>query len=269
MSEERPEEQMESDSEDRSADSGSGEPIGSESAKEPAASESTEVPLGDTAGEQPEIESEDAADQQIVADAADPIADSPDEAMESSPDGEAVEPTEGSRFGRFLKRALRWVVALLIIFTLGIVAMQIVRVSPLIDERNSFEDSLSEAQATQQDLQAELDRLEGVEAENQELSSSLQQFEARVAVLNMLVDVTRAQLALAREDPAGVAAALMETGEKLTLLSDLVSADELTGLRERLVLVLSEVDADPFAAEHDLEILANTLLEIKAELAAE
>ena len=269
MSEERPEEQMESDSEDRSADSSSGEPIGSESAKEPAASESTEAPIGDTAGEQPEIESDDAADQQIVTDALDPLADSPNEAMDAPPDGEAVEPTEGSRFGRFLKRALRWVVALLIIFTLGIVAMQILRVGPLIDERNSLEDSLAEAQATQQDLRAELDRLESVEAENQELTRSLLQFEARLGVLNILVDVTRAQLALAQEDATGVAAALQETGDKLNFLRDLVGASELTGLRERLVLVLSEVDGDPFAAERDLEILANTLLEIEAGLAAE
>ena len=269
MSEERPEEKMESDSEDRSADSSSVKPIGSESAKEPAASESTEARLGDIAGEQPEIESEDAADQQVVTDSADPRADTRDEAMELPPDGEAIEPTEGSRFGRFLNRALRWVVALLIIFTLGIVAMQIVRVGPLIDERNSLEDSLAGARATQQDLQTELDRLEGVEAENQDLSRSLQQFEARLAVLNILVDVTRAQLALAREDPAGVAAALQETGDKLNFLRDLVGASELTGLRERLVLVLSEVDGDPFAAERDLEILANRLLEIEAELASE
>jgi hypothetical protein len=215
--------------------------------------------------EQPDEPMGSESEEQMVADSAE----SADMEMESLPDEEAMETQEESRFGRFLKRALRWVVVVLVVFTIGVVAMQIVRVGPLIDERNSLDQSLAEAHASQQDLQAELDRLEGVEAENEELARALQQTETRLAVLNILVDITRAQLALAQEDPAGVAAALQETGEKLNLLRDLIGAGELNGLRERLVLVLSEVDGDPFAAERDLEILANTLLEIERELTAE
>jgi hypothetical protein len=265
MSEEQPEERMESDSENHPTGNETEEPIGSASVNDP---------VEDTAEPQLRTESEDSlggdsAEQQIVPDSADPSADSADEELESLPDGEAMETTEESRLGRFFKRALRWVVVVLVIFTLGVVAMQIVRVGPLVDERNNLDQSLAEAQATQQDLQAELNRLEGVEAENEELTRSLQQSEARLAVLNILVDVTRAQLALAQEDTDSVAAALQETGEKLNLLRDLVGAGELDGLRERLVLVLSEVDGDPFAAERDLEILANTLLEIERELATD
>ncbi len=244
MSEEQPEEQMGSDSKPP-AENAAQEPIGSESS------------VGDT------------AEQQIVTDSAEPSAESADEEMESLPDGEAMETTEESRVRRFFKRALRWVVVVLVIFTLGVAAMYFVRVRPLEDERDSLNQSLAEEQATRQGLQAELDRLEGVEAENQSLSLSLQQSEARLAVLNILVDVTRAQLALAQEDTVSVAAALQETGERLNSLRDLVGADELTGLRERLVLVLSEVDGDPFAAERDLEILANTLLAIERGLATE
>ncbi len=261
MSEELPEEQMGSDSEAPAEDAAQ-DPIGSEAS------------VGDTAepqlGTAPEDAlAGDAAEQQIVTDSVEPSAESADEELESLPDGEAIETTEESRVGRFFKRALRWVVVVLVIFTLGVIAMQIVRVGPLTDERNSLDQSLAEEQATRQGLQAEIDRLQGVEAENQSLSLSLQQSEARLAVLNILVDVTRAQLALAQEDTVSVAAALQETGEKLNLLRDLVGADELTGLRERLVLVLSEVDGDPFAAERDLEILANTLLAIERELATD
>ncbi len=264
MSEEQPEEQMGSDSE-APAENAAQDPIGPESA---------EASVADTAEPQLGTESEDAlagdaAEQQIVTDSAEPSAERADEEMESLPDGEAMETTEESRVGRFFKRALRWVVVVLAIFTLGVIAMQIVRVGPLTDERNSLDQSLAEAQATRQGLQTELDRLQGVEAENEELARSLQQSEARLAVLDILVDVTRAQLALAQEDTVSVAAALQETGERLNSLRDLVGANELTGLRERLVLVLSEVDGDPFAAERDLEILANTLLAIERELATE
>jgi hypothetical protein len=264
MSDEQPEEQMGTES----------EPPAENTVQEPRGSESEAASVGDPAEPQPGTETDDAfggdaAEQQIVTDSAEPSAESADEEMESLPDGEAMETKEESRVGRFFKRALRWVVVVLIIFTLGVVAMQIVRVGPLTDERNSLDQSLAEAQATGQGLQAELDRLEGVEAENEELARSLQQSEARLVVLNILVDVTRAQLALAQEDTASVAAALQETGQKLNSLRDLVGEDELTGLRERLVLVLSEVDGDPFAAERDLEILANTLLAIERELATE
>ena len=260
MSDEQPKERMESDSEDHS--------VGNE-AEEPMRSDSANAPVGDTAephvvSKPEDVSAEDAAEQRTVTD----FVESSDAEIERLPDVEAVEGAEESRIGRFFKRALRWVVALLIVFTLGVVAMQIVRVRPLTEEQNSLDQWLADAQAAQQDLQNELNRLEGVEAENQELTLSLEQSEARLVVLNILVDITRAQLALTQEDTAGVAAALQDTGEKLKLLRDLVREDDLTGLRERLVLVLSEVDEDPFAAERDLEILANTLLEIEREMAA-
>lgn len=192
--------------------------------------------------------------------------------QEARADPGSVVTKEGSRFGRFLRRLLRWGVLLLVTFTLGVVAMHFVQVQPLRAERNDLTQSLVEAEETRQELQAEIDDLEGVEAENQVLTESIKQREARLMLLNVLVDVTRAQLALAQDEPVGVAAALQATGEKLRSLRDLLgtsAAADLEGSRERLVLVLSEVDGDPFAAERDLEILANTILEIERELSGE
>ena len=185
------------------------------------------------------------------------------------------EAPESSGFGHFLKRGLRWAVFLLVVFTIGVVLMQIVRVGPLRDEVDALNQSLSDSEAAQQALQTEVSRLEGVEASNQNLGEQIQNLNdtlerarARQELLNVLVDVTRAQLALAQEDPLRVADALESTGDRLSALSDLVDASELESMRERLMLVLSEVDSDPFAAQRDLEILANTLLEIEQELSA-
>jgi len=235
MSEEQPEERLDSEAEHSSAENLAEESIESES------------PAGDAA--EPQLGTE--------------TVDSPDEQQQ------ALVETKDSRVGGFLKRALRWVVVFLVVFTLGIVAMQFVRVRPLTDERDSLSQSLAEAQAAQQELEQEIDRLEGVEQENQALSEALQKTEVKLALLNILVDVTRAQLALAQEDPVRVAAALEGTGEKLATLRDLMQDSDLEGIRERLVLVLAEADADPFAAERDLEILANILLEIERELSGE
>lgn len=206
-----------------------------------------------------ESDPEDAAEQKIGTEISDG----------ERPEPDTPETKDESRTGRFLKRVFRWAVLLLIIFMLGVVALEIVQVRPLRAERDSLDQSLVEAGAIQQELQAEIDRLEGVEEENQVLAASLNQAEARLVLLNVLVDVTRAQLALAQDDPVRVAAALRGTGEKLGSLRDLLGPTELDGLRERLVLVLSEVDDDPFAAERDLEILANTLLEIEREQSEE
>ncbi len=257
MSEEQPEEQIGSEAE---------HPSGGNLAEEPSEPELEEDSGEDAAEPQSGIEPEDAptgeaAGQQLATE----TVDSPDEEPKAPPAEEAKD----SRVGGFLKRALRWVVIILVVFTLGIVAMQFVRVRPLTDERDSLSQSLAEAQAAQQELGAEINRLEGVEQENQALSEALQQTEVKLALLNILVDVTRAQLALAQEDPLRVAAALQGTGEKLATLRDLMQDPALEGIRERLVLVLSEVDGDPFAAERDLEILANTLLEIERELSGE
>ena len=207
----------------------------------------------------------DAADQPTGADFS-----AGSQELRADPDSSVTK--DESRFGRFLRRLLRWGVLVLVIFTSGVVAMHFVQVQPLRAERNDLTQSLVEAEQTQQELQAEIDKLEGVEAENQVLTESIKQTEARLTLLNVLVDVTRAQLALAQDEPVGVAAALQGTGEKLRSLRDLLgtsAAAELEGLRERLVLVLSEVDGDPFAAERDLEILANTILEIERELFGE
>jgi len=257
MSEEQPEEQTGSEAEDPSVGHLSEEPAESGSLND-SAEGMAEPQIG--------IESEDAlAGEAAVQQLGTESLDSPDE----RPKTPSAEEANGSRVGGFLKRALRWVVIFLVVFTLGIVAMQFVRVQPLTDERDSLSQSLAEAQAANQDLQIEIDRLEGVEQENQALSEALRQTEVKLALLNILVDVTRAQLALAQEDPLRVAAALEGTGEKLATLRDLMQDSDLEGIRERLVLVLSEVDDDPFAAERDLEILANTLLAIEQELSGE
>lgn len=180
------------------------------------------------------------------------------------------EPAAESRAGRFFRRALRWAVLALVIFALGFAATWVARVSPLQQEQNRLAQALSEAEALETDLRTELGRLEGVETENARLSGELDEAVTRLTLLSILVDVTGAQLALAQEDPLRVMAALEGTEDKLSQLSDLLepgAASDLDGLQERLLLVIDEVETDPFAAERDLEVLANTLLGIERELA--
>jgi hypothetical protein len=76
---------------------------------------------------------------------------------------------------------------------------------------------------------------------------------------------------VAQEDPVHALAALDGTAEKLARLESQLSgsdAQTVAGLAERLTLVIGEVNSDIFAAQRDLEIMANTLLELDRELFA-
>jgi hypothetical protein len=97
----------------------------------------------------------------------------------------------------------------------------------------------------------------------------LDQAQARLELLSILVDVSRSQLAVAQEDPVHALAALDGTAEKLIALEGHLSgsdAEAVQGMAERLLLVVAEVNSDIFAAQRDLEILSNTLLEMDREL---
>lgn len=188
--------------------------------------------------------------------------------------GEAAEPPPGAepkaegRLGRFLRRALRWAAAAIAVFALGVAATWFAQVRPRAQQIEALIQALAEVEAQRDQLQEQVAELEGVQRENESLRASLQEAQARLDLLSVLVDVTTAQLAIAQEDPIGAKAALEETGQTLRDLGEKLGPGEasaIASLRERVGLVLEEVDADIFAAQRDLEVLANSLLEIERE----
>ncbi len=182
---------------------------------------------------------------------------------------ELMEEKPPSRLGRFLRRLLRWAVGVMAIFVLGIGALWVTQLQPLRDRNRSLQDQLASAQAEVETLSSTVDSLRSVEAENASLQAELGDASSRLDILSVLVDVTTAQLAIAQDEPDRVSIALSDTEEKLDNLEARLSGGEaeiVRGLRERVVLVLEEVDGDIFAAERDLEVLANSLLELDRDL---
>ena len=177
-----------------------------------------------------------------------------------------------SRLGRFLRRLLRWAVAVMAIFVLGIGALWVTQVQPLRERNSNLQDQLTSAQAEVEALTSTVDTLRSVEAENESLKAELNAASSRLGILSVLVDVTTAQLGVVQLDPEGVKTALKGTQAKLIDLEGRLSGNEaetVRGLRDRVALVLDEVDGDIFAAERDLEVLANSLLELDRELFSE
>jgi len=178
-------------------------------------------------------------------------------------------PKEPSRAARLFRRALRWAAGILAVFTMGFLATWYAQVVPKAREIGSLREQQAAAESRIQTLETELETLKTVRQENQQLTEQLDQAQARLELLSILVDVSRSQLGVAQEDPVHALAALDGTAEKLAALEGHLSgsdAEAVQGMAERLQLVVAEVNADIFAAQRDLEILSNTLLEMDREL---
>lgn len=195
-----------------------------------------------------------------------------DAGMSEQPAGGQAEDApkqEPSRLGRFGRRALRWVTAVIVIFGLGFAATWLVRVRPLMDQVEQLEQRAEQAESEREQLQQRVDQLEGVEERNQELEQELLEARGHLDLLAVLVDVTSAQLEMAQENPAGATVALQDTDQKLDAMAEKLGEQQVAGIRERLQLVLDGLDSDVFAAERDLEVLSNTLVALERELFGE
>ena len=186
-----------------------------------------------------------------------PETDSEQDAIE---DDEASE--EPAKPKRRLRRFLMWAIVIFGLFAMGVAALWFVQMRPLSSELNATRVELEAAQD-------ELEALRPLEEENAQLTEELEETEAHLRLLSVLVNVTSAQLALAQDNPVVAKAALVGTIESLEELQETLSpedAETVGGLIERLELVQGEIGEDEFAAMRDLEILVNNLLLLERSL---
>ena len=184
---------------------------------------------------------------------------------------EEVEPVKPpSKLSRFLSQALRWVTGFMVVFACGVIVTWVVQVRPRTEQIGSLRAELESAHDQIDSLESEVESLRPLEGENASLRNEITTIEQRMDILSVLVDVTTAQLAIAQEDPIAAKAALAGTDDRLMALDvELIGADTMEGLRNRLALVLEEVDDNTFAAQRDLQILASNLLSLERSLFGE
>jgi hypothetical protein len=111
--------------------------------------------------------------------------------------------------------------------------------------------------------------LEGADEENEQLHVELDAARLHLNLLSVLVDVSTAQLALANSDPLAAQEALADTDSSLASLEESVAASQVEtvqNMRDRLTLVLDELEDDAFAAESDLDVLRNNILALEQSL---
>jgi chromosome segregation ATPase len=164
---------------------------------------------------------------------------------------------------------LPWLVAVLVIFTLGVGATWLARVVPQQKEIDNLEQEMENLLEAAELSASEIEDLLPLIDENAELQSDLSEAELQVEVLLIQADVASAQLALLAEDFVTAKASLAGTDTRLeVLISNLESEDRNTvqGMLTRLELVLDELGDDSFAAIRDLEVLSSNLAALERSL---
>ncbi len=194
-------------------------------------------------------------------------------AASESPEGFKQTPPKPSWLRRISRIFLHWITGILAIFAAGVVLTWFVQVRPQIERTRQLEADLEHANAVIAFLEDEVQRLEGeimleihvvVEQNLQLLGLELHEI-----ILTVIVDVSTAQLALMNNQVEEARAELAGTDSKLAELEGLLDdpeAEQVMMMRDRLALILGELDKDKVAAQSDLEILCVNLLELNETL---
>jgi hypothetical protein len=142
-----------------------------------------------------------------------------------------TEKRQPGRLQRFFRKVLIWLVVLAIVFLAGVITDHYLRYKPLQDE--------------------------------------LKTATAHVELLQVLVDVNNARLALFLDDVVGAKAALLDTQQRLDTLLPLIAIFDTNlaqSMPKRLSLIRSGLERDTETAKIDLELFTKDLLAIEGAL---
>lgn len=160
-----------------------------------------------------------------------------------------------TKFQRFIRKALLWLIIIALAFLAGIIVMQQIRVAPA-------EDRLAV-------VETELERLSPLGEENVKLAAELEIASGHLGLMQVLVDINAAQMAIANDDFQIAKAALENTDKHLAAVIPLIEAYDETlaaTLPQRLSLIQSNIGADNDTAVVDIELLVRDLLKVEADL---
>ena len=170
----------------------------------------------------------------------------------------AAPPEPPSRLTLWLRRAMVWAAGVLVVFALGAVGNWWFQVRPRAGQVQQLTTQLEAANQ-------ELESLRPKAADADRLQASLDRAELRLLTLQALARVHEARAALALgEGSQGRLPALLADGSlaRLQSLADPSAAETVGAMRERLAMAIDEIETNDFAAQGDLEILANDLYEL-------
>jgi septal ring factor EnvC (AmiA/AmiB activator) len=184
------------------------------------------------------------------------------------------------RLQRFFRKALVWLIVVAFAFLAGMIADHYLRYRPLSEDLAHTRTELDHANQSISDLQAELERLNttiqeandrvaSLEGGRKSLQEELDTARAHLELLQVLVEISNARLALFLNDTEGAKAALVSTPQRLDNLSPHITefdANLAQNMSQRLSLIITGLERDTETAKIDLELLTKNLLDIEAAL---
>jgi len=190
---------------------------------------------------------------------------------EAKPTGEAPAPVQApqqveSKTRHFLRMALRWVIGFLIVFLLGVLAMEFAFYRPLTLQYDQVKSERDQAQQNEKVLQGQIDSLTPLATQNKTLQDQLSKSQLHVTILSAEANVATAQVALLNDKPADARLVLNKTTTTLKTLQGMLPPDQqkvATDMQNRLILVVGELDSNKFAAQSDLNVLETSLVQLE------
>ncbi len=191
--------------------------------------------------------------------------------VETKPTGEVSAPVPApqqaeSKMRHFFRMALRWVIGFLIVFLLGALAMEFAFYRPLTLQFDQVKNERDQAQQNEKNLQGQIDSLTPLATQNKSLQDQLSESQLHVTILSAEANVTTAQVSLLNDIPADARLVLNKTTTTLKTLQGRLPPDQqkvATDMQNRLTLALGELDSNKFAAQSDLNVLENRLIQLE------
>lgn len=210
---------------------------------------------------------------EMIAEAAPPAA----ETAATTTKEEKLQPTG---LQRFFRKGLIWLVIIVIAFSAGMAADHFLRYKPLADANAEALAALDQAQQDLSDTQADIeelgrlnqeaeDTIAKLESEKQALQDEIETTTTHLKLIQVLVDVSSARVALFLEDVEEAKDTLINTQGRLEeLLPRIAEYDPALAqdMPQRLNLIISGLDRDTETVIIDLELITGDLLDIEKAL---
>ncbi|MEA3327444.1 MAG: hypothetical protein U9R53_09095 [Chloroflexota bacterium] len=167
----------------------------------------------------------------------------------------------------FFRKALIWLLVIIIAFVGGFLLDHFLRYKPLSDDLHQAQSEMEDVKQDISDLQGQIEqiqpKLEAANARIATLEGDLEIANARLQFYQVLVDVNNARIALFLENIEEAQTALVDTKERLEELEPVIeeaNPELAMSLPRRLELIVDGLERDPKTASIDLELFTKDLL---------
>ena len=180
----------------------------------------------------------------------------------ASPELVDISKPQPGRLQLFFRKILIWLVVLALTFLAGIVTYHYLRYKPLSE-------AIVDTERLNIEVQAANKKIAALEGEKKTLQDELEAAAAHLKLLQVLVDVNNARMALFLDDVEAAKAVLVNTRQRLENLLPTITefdANLAQSMPQRLNLIISGLERDTETVKIDLELFTKDLLEIEAAL---